>query len=52
MHIRLLEDDPALREALVVALSDCGVAVMPASARWNYAYGSNRAGAPGSCMVQ
>ena len=29
-----------------------GVAVMPASARWNYAYGSNRAGAPGSCMVQ
>ena len=29
MHIRLLEDDPALREALVVALSDCGVAVMP-----------------------
>ena len=29
MHIRLLEDDPALREALVVALSDCSVAVMP-----------------------
>ena len=29
MHIRLLEDDPALREALVAALSDCSVAVMP-----------------------
>ena len=25
MHIRLLEDDPALREALVAALSDCSV---------------------------
>ena len=29
MHIRLLEDDPALGEALVAALSDCGVSVMP-----------------------
>ena len=29
MHIRLLEDDPALREILVAALSDCSVAVMP-----------------------
>ena len=32
MHIRLLEDDPALRKALVAALSDCGVAVMPDTA--------------------
>ena len=32
MHIRLLEDDPALRKALVAALSDCGVTVMPETA--------------------
>ncbi len=29
MQIRLLEDDPALRKALVAALSDCSIAVMP-----------------------
>ena len=32
MQIRLLEDDPTLREALVAALSDCSVAVMPEDA--------------------
>ena len=29
MQIRLLEDDPALRDALVAALTDCSIAVMP-----------------------
>ena len=32
MQIRLLEDDPALRDALVAALTDCSIAVMPEQA--------------------
>ena len=32
MQIRLLEDDPAVRKALVAALSDCSIAVIPEQA--------------------